>query len=106
MSKSFDINKGILKPLEFKGLRAQYIAVAIAGFVVAFILYMMFSFISPYFGIGIALVVAIASIGIAFYLNNKYGTNGLSQLMASKNCTKYINNNKRINKIIKYEGKI
>lgn len=106
MSKSFEVNKGILKPLEFKGLRAQYIAVAIAGFVAAFLMYMIFSFISPYFAVGIALVVAIASIGVAFHLNNKFGTNGLSQLMASKNCTKYINNNKRINKIIKYEGKI
>lgn len=106
MAKCFDINKGILKPLEFQGLRAQYIAFAIAGFVVAFILYMLIAFINSIAAIVVAVIIAILSIGAAFYLNNKFGTNGLSQIMAQRGCTKYINNNKRIYKLIKHDSKI
>lgn len=106
MSKTFEINKGILKPLEFKGLRAQYIVIAIAGFAIAFAIYMVISFISSIIAIIIGVVIAILSIGTAFYLNNKFGTNGLSRIMAQRGCTKYINNNKRIYKLIKYDSKI
>jgi uncharacterized membrane protein len=56
MAKDFEINKGLLKPLEFQGLRAQYIAFAIAGFVVAFILYMLIAFINSIVAIITALI--------------------------------------------------
>lgn len=106
MAKDFEINKGLLKPLEFQGLRAQYIAFAIAGFVVAFILYMLIAFINSIVAIIMALIVAIISIGMAFYLNNKFGAKGLSLVIAKRGCTKYINNNRRIYKLIKYDSKI
>lgn len=106
MAKNFEINKGILKPLEFYGLRAQYIAFAIAGFVIAFILYMLIAFINSVVAIVTAVVFAFISIGVTFYLNNKFGSNGLAQMIAAKGTTKYVNNNKRIYKIIRHDSKI
>lgn len=106
MPRYYQINKGILKPLEFQGLRAQYIAFAIAGFVVAFILYMIIAFVNSTIAIVVAVIVGLTSIGLSIYLNEKFGTDGLSKRMAQNGCSKYINNNKRIYKIINHESTI
>ncbi|MBR2492993.1 MAG: DUF4133 domain-containing protein [Paludibacteraceae bacterium] len=97
----FKVNKGVLRPLEFKGLRATYIAVAAIGIGIAFIVYFILQAINTYLGIIVAAIVAVASIGMAFYLNQKFGQYGLQMFLARKNCIKYIGNNIRIYTILK-----
>lgn len=80
----YRINRGVLRPLEFKGLRAVYIFVALAGFLLAFVVYMVLSFVDAYLAIGSAVVVGAAGISLAFWMNSRFGTTGLQQLLASR----------------------
>ena len=79
MASIYQINKGINKPIEFKGLKAQYIAYLAIGLVILLILFAIM------YIIGINLFVCIAIIIISgtalfinvFRLSNKYGQYGL-----------------------------
>lgn len=96
----YNINKGLLKPLEFKGLRAKYIFVALVGFIIAFLVYLIFSFVTTYMGLILGITIAVVSIGAAFYLNAKFGVNGLALYRASKGCQRYMMNSKRMYKMV------
>jgi hypothetical protein len=75
----YQINKGINKPIEFKGLKAQYIAYLGAGLVALLILFAVMYLI----GLAIYLcLMSIAGLGsLLFYkvfgLSHKYGEHGL-----------------------------
>ncbi|MBC8053806.1 MAG: DUF4133 domain-containing protein [Sphingobacteriaceae bacterium] len=79
MASIYQINKGINKPIEFKGLKAQYIAYLGIGLVILLVLFAIM------YIIGINLFVCIAIIAISgtalfmnvFRLSSKYGQYGL-----------------------------
>ncbi len=79
MASIYQINKGINKAIEFKGLKAQYIAYLGIGLVILLVLFAIM------YIIGINLFVCIAIIivsGTALFMNvfrlsNKYGQYGL-----------------------------
>jgi len=79
MASIYQINKGINKPIEFKGLKAQYIGYLAGGLVILLVLF------ATMYIIGINLFICIAIIAIAgtalfmtvFRLSNKYGQYGL-----------------------------
>jgi hypothetical protein len=97
MSSIYHINKGINKPIEFKGLRAQYIAYLAVGLVsllVSFaVLYIcglsLFIILPVILGLGTALFF------IVFRLSHKYGEYGLMKYFAKKQLPKYIVFNSR-----------
>jgi len=82
----YHINKGINKPIEFKGLRAQYIAylavglvLLLIGFAVLYICGVSLWVILPVIiGLGTALFF------IVFRLSHKYGEHGLMKYFAKK----------------------
>jgi hypothetical protein len=86
MSSVYHINKGINKPIEFKGLRAQYIAYLAVGLVallVSFaVLYIcglsLFMILPVILGLGTALFFTV------FRLSRKYGEHGLMKYFAKK----------------------
>ena len=92
MSSVYHINKGINKPIEFKGLRAQYIAYLAVGLVsllVSFaVLYIcglsLFVILPVILGLGTALFF------IVFRLSHKYGEHGLMKYFAQKQLPKYL----------------
>jgi hypothetical protein len=92
MSSVYHINKGINKPIEFKGLRAQYIAYLAVGLVsllVSFaVLYIcglsLFIILPVILGLGTALFL------IVFRLSHKYGEHGLMKYFAKKQLPKYL----------------
>lgn len=95
--RKYDINKGVGRSLEFKGLRAQYILYLAAGFAASFFVYVILSFTGlTYIAVGMTIVCIIATIGIVFYMNAKYGENGLKQEVAKKKVIKRVYNNKRV----------
>lgn len=98
---TYQVNRGVGKPVEFFGLRAQYVIY----FVFLVLLVLIFSFILSILlnAIG-ALLAGIISFLLAvcscFKLNNKYGEHGLMQLMASRNVVRHISVTKRIYQIV------
>jgi len=86
MSSIYHINKGINRPIEFKGLRAQYIAylavglvLLLVGFAVLYICGVNLWVIMPLIiGLGTALFL------IVFRLSHKYGEHGLMKYFAKK----------------------
>lgn len=100
---SFEINKGVGRSVEFKGLKAQYLFIFAGGllamFIVVVVLYMM--------GVNqlLCLVLGIAGATLivwqTFSLNKKYGQHGLMKISARKNHPRYLLNRKRIQTLFK-----
>ena len=70
----YPINKGVGRSFEFKGLQTIYVFIALGGIVIGVLLYFILGLFLP-FEISIILVaiVMIGSVGVAYYLNGKYG---------------------------------
>ncbi|WP_057937923.1 DUF4133 domain-containing protein [Algoriphagus resistens] len=80
----YSINRGINKPMEFKGLKAQYIGYLAAGlgltliaFAIGYVMGM-----SMYSCLGVAVVLATADFVLVFHLSATYGEHGLMKKMA------------------------
>ncbi|MBS1681581.1 MAG: Conjugative transposon protein TraF [Cytophagales bacterium] len=86
MSSVYKINKGINKPIEFKGLKAQYIAYLGAGLITLLILFAILYIL----GVNMFLCLALIGImGIALFmsvyrLSDKYGQYGLLKKLATR----------------------
>ncbi|SEN05570.1 protein of unknown function [Mucilaginibacter gossypiicola] len=86
MSSVYFINKGINKSIEFRGLRAQYIAylaLGLVGLLILFVvLYMMgvnaYVCLTLITGLGVTLVIG------TFRLSHKYGKYGLMKKRARR----------------------
>ena len=97
----FELNKGIGKSAEFKGLKAQYLFLFAAGllavFVVFIILYMVG--INQWVCIIFGVTSATLLVWLTFRLNEKYGTHGLMKLSARKSHPFHIINRKAISRL-------
>lgn len=94
----FNINKGIGRPAEFKGLIAQYLFIFVGGllavFVVTVIIYMIG--VPQMICVGFGLLSGSVLVWATFHLNGKYGQYGLMKVQATKNHPHYISNRRRI----------
>jgi hypothetical protein len=94
MSSVYQINKGINKPIEFKGLKAQYIWYLGGGLVVLLILFAILYIcgVNPFiclFIIGISGTILFMYI---YKLSRTYGEHGVMKKMARKGVPKVIKN--------------
>ncbi len=93
MSSVYQINKGVNKPVVFRGLKAQYIwwlAIGLSGLLVFFAL-MYIAGVSIY---SCALFVLLSGCLLFYYvyrLNNRYGEHGMMKRVAQKATPKWIN---------------
>ncbi|RFZ90051.1 DUF4133 domain-containing protein [Mucilaginibacter conchicola] len=82
----YKINKGINKPIEFKGLKAQYIGYLGGGLVILLIAFALLYL----FGIPVILCVILISAATAvlfhqvFRMSKKYGEHGLMKATAKR----------------------
>ncbi|MBL7869796.1 MAG: DUF4133 domain-containing protein [Flavobacterium lindanitolerans] len=89
---NYNINKGIGRTVEFKGLKAQYLFIFAGGLlgilILVMILYMagVNSFICLFLGAGGASLIVWQT----FSLNRKYGEHGLMKVGAKKRHPRYI----------------
>lgn len=93
----YQINKGINKPIEFKGLKAQYIwyfGAGVMGLLIVFgLLYLI--------GLPNFICVAITLIAGAFMtmklyaMSNKYGEHGMIKAVAQRSIPRLVKNNSR-----------
>ncbi|MEE0990601.1 MAG: DUF4133 domain-containing protein [Paludibacteraceae bacterium] len=98
---TYQVNRGVGKPVEFFGLRSQYVIY----FVFLVLLVLLFSFILTILldvmgALLIGVIAFLLAICSCFKLNNKFGEHGLMQLMASKKVVKHISVTKRIYQIV------
>ena len=104
---TYNINKGIGRTVEFKGLKAQYLFIFAGGLlgllIVIMIMYM--AGVSTYFCLGLGGISASLLIWQTFSLNRKYGEHGLMKLGANKKHPKYIISRKSIFRYLKSNSK-
>ena len=87
MASVYQVNKGINKSMEFKGLKAQYIWYLGGGLMGSLLLFALLyaAGANSY----ICMVVAFGSgggcIGLAYKLSDRYGEHGLMKRMAKRN---------------------
>ncbi|MBC7418808.1 MAG: DUF4133 domain-containing protein [Pedobacter sp.] len=92
MSLIYQINKGIGKPIIFKGLQGQYIAwlaiglvALLIGFTICYISGLtLFVLLPLVLALGLGLFVTVG------HLSKKYGVHGLSKFIAKRGLPKYL----------------
>jgi len=99
----FNINKGIGKPAEFRGLKSQYLFIFAGGLLSVFVLFVILYMIGidQMACIAFGVVMAGTLVWATFHLNDKYGEFGLMKVLAGKNHPKYIINRRRITRLFK-----
>lgn len=104
---SYNINKGIGRTVEFKGLKAQYLFI-FAGGLLAVLLLVMVMYMA---GANSFVCISIGTIGASlivwrtFAMNRKYGEHGLMKAGARKRHPKYIICRKVLHRYMKYNRK-
>lgn len=90
----YNINKGIGKSVEFKGLKAQYLFIFAGGllsvFVVFVIMYMIG--IDQWVCIAFGVIAASLLVWFTFKLNAQYGEHGLMKLFSKRQHPRYLIN--------------
>lgn len=99
----YSINKGINKPVEFKGLKSQYLVIFVVGLLAIIILFMVMyiSGVPQNICIGFSLIIVPLLVWQTFSLNNKYGIHGLMKLQAVKSYPRRIMNRRSMVKLFK-----
>ncbi|WP_423147044.1 DUF4133 domain-containing protein [Rubrolithibacter danxiaensis] len=93
MSNSvYQINKGINKSIEFKGLKAQYIWYFGGGVIVLLILFAILYIIgiNSFICIAIILLAGTVLVTKVYALSNKYGEYGMMKVLAKRQIPKIL----------------
>lgn len=100
----YSINRGIGRPVEFKGLRSQYLFIFAGGLLAVFVAFVVMYMvgINQWICIGFGCISALVLVYLTFTLNDKYGTYGLMKLFARRNHPRYIINRKAISRLFIY----
>lgn len=82
----YQINKGVGRQVEFKGLTAHYLFLFVGGLAGVFLLFvvMYMSGVSQTVCILFAIIAGTGLVWGTFYLNRTFGPHGLMKLRASK----------------------
>lgn len=99
----FEINKGVGRDVEFKGLRAQYLFIFAGGLLAVFVMFVILYMagVGQWFCIGFGVVAATIIVWLTFSLNKRYGSHGLMKLFAARQHPRRILSRKRIIRLIK-----
>ena len=104
---NYNINKGIGRTVEFKGLKAQYLFIFAGGLLGTLILVMILymagvnSYICLFLGAGGASLIVLQTLS----LNRKYGEHGLLKIRARKRHPRYIICRKPVHRYLKFISK-
>ncbi len=103
---AWEINKGIGRTVEFKGLKAQYLFIFAGGLLGVFILVVILYMLGVSQVLCLVLGVSGATVLVwqTFAMNQKYGEHGLMKIAARKNHPRYLINRKRVRSLFKKKG--
>jgi hypothetical protein len=101
----FEINKGVGREVEFKGLRAQYLFIFAFGLLAVFVVFVIMytAGIKQWTCIGFGVSAATAVVWLTFSLNRRFGSHGLMKLLAARQHPRRILSRKRITRLIKQQ---
>jgi hypothetical protein len=93
----YQINKGINKSIEFKGLKAQYIWYLGGGLLVLLVLFAIFYIcgINTFVCLGLIVGLGTALFIYIYKLSHTYGEHGMMKKIAGKGVPKIVTNNSR-----------
>lgn len=82
----YKINKGINKPIEFRGLKAQYIAYLAGGLLALLVLFALVYIcgVNTFFCLGLVGVLGAALFLYTYRLSRRYGQHGMMKKVARK----------------------
>lgn len=82
----YTLNRGINKPIEFRGLKAQYIGYLGGGLLLLLILFALLyiSGVHPFVCLGVILLLGAGLFTYVYHLSRTYGTHGMMKAMARK----------------------
>ena len=98
----FNVNKGIGRSPEFKGLKSQYLFIFAGGLLALFVIFvvMYMAGINQWVCIGFGVVSASVLVWGTFRMNSKYGEWGLMKLHALRSHPRYIINRRKFLRLI------
>lgn len=98
----YQINKGAGNPIEFKGLKSQYLFI-FAGGLVAVLLTVVILYVAgvdQWICISFGVISGFLLVWITFRLNARYGEHGLMKLLAEKSHPRYLIHRKRLFRLL------
>ena len=100
---SYNINKGIGRTVEFKGLKAQYLFIFAGGLLgtLIFVMILYMAGVNPYVCMLLGAGGASLIVWQTFSLNRKYGEHGLMKVGARKRHPHYIICRKPVHRYLK-----
>ncbi|SMD01387.1 DUF4133 domain-containing protein [Pedobacter nyackensis] len=108
MSSIYQINKGIGKPIEFRGLYGQYIAYLAVGLVLLLISFALLYIAGIPLPVILPLILGLGS-GLFFTvtsLSKRFGVHGLSKFMAKSSLPQYVKfKSRRVFTVLRTSGK-
>ena len=98
----FNVNKGIGRSPEFKGLKSQYLFIFAGGLLALFVVFVIMytAGIGQWTCIGFGVSAATAVVWLTFSLNRRFGSHGLMKLLAARQHPRRILSRKRITRLI------
>jgi hypothetical protein len=88
----YTLNKGVNKPIEFRGLKAQYIWYLGGGLLLLLILFavLYISGVSPFVCLGLILIMGTGLFLFVYRLSHRYGPYGMMKAMAKRSIPRRI----------------
>lgn len=98
---TFQVNRGVGKPVEFFGLKAQYVFyLVLLILTVLFFSFILSLLLNAMGALFIGIITFLLAVCSVFKLNNTYGEHGLMQILASKKLVRHIIVDKRVFQIV------
>ena len=90
-------------PVEFKGLKSQYLFICAGGLIGSFLLLVILymSGVGQFLCLGVGGALAAGVVMLTYRLNEKYGTYGLMKALAVKLHPRRITNRRRVKRLIR-----
>jgi len=98
----YNVNKGIGKSVEFKGLKSQYLFIFAGGLLAVFVLFILLYMagVNQWICIGFGVVAASALVWLTFKLNAKYGEHGMMKQLAKRQHPGFIINRRKVGRLL------
>ena len=103
----YPINKGIGRPVEFKGLKAQYLFIFCGGLLALFVLFVILYMVGIDQWVCVGFGVASSSVLVwqTFALNARYGEHGLMKLGAARMRPRHVLHRRRVSNLLRRKKK-
>lgn len=92
MASVYKVNKGVCRPIEFKGLKGVYIGVAAIGLVALLVLFAALYILGTDIFLLVPLIMVLATglLGGVFRLSKRFGVHGLGKYLAKRGVPRHI----------------